>query len=79
VNQTPTKGRGTFAYLGRRNVLRPLIRAHVEPASVWLLGLAIGLEFGEDSDYAAKLGELCRSLRDQVSRAGDRVIENTST
>jgi 4-aminobutyrate aminotransferase-like enzyme len=31
-----------------------------EPASVRVLGLAIGVEFGEESHYASRLGERCR-------------------
>jgi 4-aminobutyrate aminotransferase-like enzyme len=31
-----------------------------EPASVRVMGLAIGVEFGEGSDYAATLGDRCR-------------------
>jgi 4-aminobutyrate aminotransferase-like enzyme len=45
-----------------------------EPGSVRAIGLAIGVEFGEDSDYAAKLGDRCREGGLLVSAEGDNLL-----
>ena len=45
-----------------------------EPASVRVMGLAIGIEFGEDSGYATKLGERCRESGLLVSEEDDNLL-----
>jgi 4-aminobutyrate aminotransferase-like enzyme len=45
-----------------------------EPGSVRAIGLAIGVEFGEDSDYAAKLGDRCREAGLLVSAEEDNLL-----
>ncbi|HYR10707.1 MAG TPA: aspartate aminotransferase family protein [Longimicrobium sp.] len=45
-----------------------------EQASVRVIGLAIGLEFGEDSDYASRLGERCREAGLLVSAEEENLL-----
>ena len=45
-----------------------------EPASVRVMGLAIGVEFGDGSDYAAKLGDRCREAGLLVSTEEDNLL-----
>ena len=45
-----------------------------EPGSVRVIGLAIGVEFGQDSDYAAKLGDRCREAGLLVSAEEDNLL-----
>lgn len=45
-----------------------------EPASVRVMGLAIGMEFGDGSDYAAKLGDRCREAGLLVSSEEDNLL-----
>ena len=45
-----------------------------EPASVQVMGLAIGVEFGDGSDYAAKLGDRCREAGLLVSAEEDDLL-----
>ena len=45
-----------------------------EPASVRVMGLAIGVEFGDGSDYAAKLGDRCREAGLLVSAEEDNLL-----
>lgn len=45
-----------------------------EPGSVRVIGLAIGVEFGQDSDYAAKLGDRCRETGLLVSAEEDNLL-----
>ena len=45
-----------------------------EPASVQVMGLAIGVEFGDGSDYAAKLGDRCREAGLLVSAEEDNLV-----
>lgn len=43
-------------------------------ASVRVIGLAIGVEFGEDSDYASQLGERCREAGLLVSAEEENLL-----
>ena len=45
-----------------------------EPASVRVMGLAIGVEFGDGSDYASKLGDRCREAGLLVSTEEDNLL-----
>ena len=45
-----------------------------EPASVRVTGLAIGVEFGDGSDYAAKLADRCRDAGLLVSADEDNLL-----
>ena len=45
-----------------------------EQASVRVMGLAIGVEFGEDSDYASRLGERCREAGLLVSAEEENLL-----
>ena len=45
-----------------------------EPGSVRVLGLAIGVEFGEESAYAANLGDRCREAGLLVSAEEDNLL-----
>jgi 4-aminobutyrate aminotransferase-like enzyme len=45
-----------------------------EPGSVRAIGLAIGVEFGADSDYAAKLADRCREAGLLVSAEEDNLV-----
>jgi 4-aminobutyrate aminotransferase-like enzyme len=45
-----------------------------EPGSVRVIGLAIGVEFGQDSDYATKLGDRCREAGLLVSAEEDNLL-----
>ena len=45
-----------------------------EPASVRVMGLAIGVEFGDGSDYAAKLADRCRDAGLLVSADEDNLL-----
>ena len=45
-----------------------------EQASVRVLGLAIGIEFGEESHYASQLGERCRQAGLLVSAEEDNLL-----
>jgi 4-aminobutyrate aminotransferase-like enzyme len=45
-----------------------------EPGSVRAIGLAIGVEFGQDSDYAAKVGDRCREAGLLVSAEEDNLL-----
>ena len=45
-----------------------------EAGSVRVMGLAIGMEFGEGSDYAAKLGDRCREAGLLVSAEEDNLL-----
>jgi len=45
-----------------------------EQGSVRVIGLAIGVKFGQDSDYAAKLGDRCREAGLLVSAEEDNLL-----
>jgi 4-aminobutyrate aminotransferase-like enzyme len=45
-----------------------------KPASVRVMGLAIGVEFGDGSDYAAKLGDRCQEAGLLVSAEEDNLL-----
>jgi 4-aminobutyrate aminotransferase-like enzyme len=45
-----------------------------EPASVRVMGLAIGVEFGEESDYASELAERCREAGVLVSADEENLL-----
>lgn len=45
-----------------------------EPASIRVLGLAIGVEFGEESRYASRLAERCREAGLLVSTEGANLL-----
>lgn len=45
-----------------------------EPASVEVMGLAIGVEFGDGSDYASKLGDRCPEAGLLVSAEEDNLL-----
>ena len=47
-----------------------------EPASVRVMGLAIGVEFGDGSDYAAKLGDRCQEAGLLVSTEEDNLADD---
>ena len=45
-----------------------------EPASVHVMGLAIGVEFGDGCDYASKLSDRCREAGLLVSAEEDNLL-----
>ena len=45
-----------------------------EHASVRVMGLAIGVEFGEESDYASRLAERCQEAGVLVSAEDDNLL-----